>query len=177
MRVISGNLGGRVFDSPRGHRTHPMSDKARGGLFSVLGDIEGLSILDAYSGSGALAIEAISRGAASAVAIDSDKPAHDAITANIKVLGIDDKVKATKAFIRSWSSRNEDKVFDIVTADPPYDDLDMKDIARLFKHVATGGILVLSCPASMKLPAFEDSELLKAKNYGDAQLAFYRKLR
>jgi 16S rRNA (guanine966-N2)-methyltransferase len=76
MRVIAGFLGGRNFDSPGGHRTHPMSDKVRGAVFGVLGDIKGLSVLDAFAGSGALSIEAVSRGAKYAVAIDVDKRAH-----------------------------------------------------------------------------------------------------
>src|SRR5579884_2312037 len=116
MRVIAGYLGGRIFSSPKGHRTHPMSNKVRGGLFSVLGDLDGLSVLDAYSGSGALAIEAISRGAEAATAIESDKTAHTAIIENIHSLGIHSRIKATKAFLRAWSSRNEGKTFDIVIA-------------------------------------------------------------
>ena len=60
MRVISGKFGGQLFDAPKGHRTHPMSEKVRGALFSVLGDISGLTVLDAFAGSGALSIEAIS---------------------------------------------------------------------------------------------------------------------
>ncbi len=70
MRVIAGWLGGQNFDSPKSNRVHPMSDKMRGAIFGVLGDIKGLTVLDAFSGSGALAIESISRGAKSAIAID-----------------------------------------------------------------------------------------------------------
>src|ERR1039458_7477259 len=98
MRVIAGFLGGRNFDSPGGHRTHPMSDKVRGAIFGVLGDIKGLTVLDAFAGSGALAIEAISRGAKRAVAIEVDKGAHTVITENIKALGIEDRIKAVRAF-------------------------------------------------------------------------------
>ena len=71
MRVIAGRLGGRLFDSPHTRRTHPMSDKARGALFNMLGDIEGMHVLDPFAGTGALSFEAISRGAASALAIAS----------------------------------------------------------------------------------------------------------
>ena len=72
MRIIAGYLGGRQFNSPRSNRTHPMSDKARGGLFNALGDISGLTVLDAFAGSGALSFEAISRGAESVIAVDID---------------------------------------------------------------------------------------------------------
>ena len=68
MRIIAGTLKGQQFQTPHSHKTHPMGDKIRGALFNVLGDIEGLSFLDAFSGSGALAFEAASRGAASVLA-------------------------------------------------------------------------------------------------------------
>src|SRR5665213_172068 len=97
MRIIAGSLGGRSFTSPRSNRTHPMSDKARGGLFNALGDIDDLTILDAFAGSGALSFEAISRGAASAVAVDIDKNAYQSIQENIVSLNLKDKVKAIRA--------------------------------------------------------------------------------
>ena len=71
MRIIAGDLKGREFKSPRGRTTRPMSEKTRGALFNTLGDIEGLSVLDGFAGSGALVFEAISRGAVSALAIEA----------------------------------------------------------------------------------------------------------
>lgn len=127
MRVIAGRLGGRNFQSPHGHRTHPMSDKMRGAIFGVLGDISGLNALDAFSGSGALAIEAISRGADSAVAIEVDKGAHSVITENFKSLGIDHQVKAVRAFAGAWSTRHQAQLFDLIFADPPYDNVPYRD--------------------------------------------------
>src|SRR3954471_4420017 len=97
MRIIAGNLKGREFKSPHGHRTHPMSDKMRGALFNVLGDIEGLTFLDAYAGSGALAFEAISRGAKDVVAVDKESAAQKTMSANVKDLKLDKKVKLVKA--------------------------------------------------------------------------------
>lgn len=98
MRVVAGRLGGRIFDSPRTHRTHPMSEKARGAIFNVLGDIAGLSVLDAYSGSGALAIEAVSRGAKSVLAIEVDVEAVKTIARNIENLQLGDRIKCSKRF-------------------------------------------------------------------------------
>src|SRR3990167_8850630 len=121
MRVIAGFLGGRVFESPHGHRTHPMSEKMRGAIFGVLGDIKQLRVLDVFSGSGAVAIEAISRGAKYAVAIDVDKKAYDIIKKNIISLGLTDRVKAVRAYFNAWSTRHQAQKFDIIFADPPYD--------------------------------------------------------
>lgn len=174
MRIIAGTLGGRTFDSPRGHRTHPMSDKIRGALFNMLGDITGLHIADLYSGSGAISLEAISRGAASSVAIEADKVAYATITANIEALGLDEQIKSHKMFVHSWLNRTNSQ-FDIVIADPPYDDLVYKTLDKLHEVVIDNGILVYSLPPTARLILPKGLELLAEKSYGDAKLAFYRK--
>lgn len=176
MRVISGSLGGRSFESPHGHRTHPMSDKMRGALFGVLGDIHGLSVLDIFAGSGALAIESISRGAASAVAIDVDKGAHAIIVKNIEALGISDQIKTIKAYANAWSTRHQAQLFDIVFADPPYDHIPWRDMRVLQRHVKQGGLLVLSWPGKADWPAFDGLTMIENRLYGDSQLVFYRKI-
>lgn len=176
MRIISGYLGGRTFASPRGHRTHPMSDKVRGGLFGVLGDIKGLTVLDAFAGSGALAFEAISRGAKSAVAIEVDKIAHLTITESIASLGLEDKVKAIRAFANAWSTRHQAQFFDLILLDPPYDNIPYRDLKVLPRHLAPGGTLVLSWPGKAEPLSFEGLTSVTTKNYGDSQLVFYQKV-
>ena len=175
MRVIAGYLGGRNFASPNGHRTHPMSEKVRGGIFGVLGDISGLTVLDAFAGSGALAIEAISRGAKSAVAIEVDRAAHRIITENCKALGITDRVKAVRAFANAWSTRHQAQYFDLVFIDPPYDDIPYRDLKVLPRHLNDGGTLVLSWPGGEEPLKFPGLQAVQTKNYGDAQLVFYQK--
>jgi len=175
MRIIAGSLKGRIFHDPPGHHSHPMSDKARGALFNTLGDIECLSVLDAFAGSGALAFEAVSRGAKSAVAIEQKRPPFKAISDSIKDLGIAKQVKAVNADAGSWSSHNSDKKFDIVLLDPPYQHLQMNLLPKLTKHAKKGGIVVVSWPGHELPPAFDDCQLLTDKKYGDAQLVFYRK--
>jgi len=176
MRVIAGYLGGRNFSSPGGHRTHPMSDKVRGAIFGVLGDIKGLTVLDAFAGSGALAIEAVSRGAKSAVAIEVDKRAHVIITGNIKDLGIEDRIKAVRAFTGAWSTRHQAELFDLIFVDPPYDNIPYRDLKSLPRHLSDGGTLVLSWPGNMEPLKFEGLAAVQTKNYGDAQLVFYQKV-
>lgn len=175
MRVITGNLGGRIFEAPKGHRTHPMSDKMRGAIFGSLGDIKGLSVLDAFSGSGALAIEAISRGAYSAVAIEVDKKAHDCITRNLSELDIASKVKAVRAYLNAWSTRHQSQKFDIILADPPYDKLPFRDLNVLPRHLKDGGVLVLSWPGKADWYPLKGLEIVQTKHYGDSALYFYQK--
>ncbi len=175
MRIVAGKLGGRTFDAPRGHRTHPMSDKVRGAIFNTLGDIEGLTVADLYAGSGALAIEAISRGAASAVAIEADKVASAVITKNIQALGLDEVMKSHKMFVHSWLNRTNDQ-FDVVLADPPYDNLVYKTLDKLPELVKPGGILVYSLPPKARLVLPDSMEKIADKSYGDATLVIYRKL-
>jgi 16S rRNA (guanine966-N2)-methyltransferase len=177
MRIIAGTLKNREFKSPHGHKTHPMSDKVRGSLFNILGDIEGLTFLDAFTGSGALAFEASSRGAKTVVAVDSDTSAHKVLDQNVKELRLK-YVKAIKANTGGWSIHNMEKRFDILLLDPPYENLQLNLLQRLVKrHVKTNGLAVLSFPGKQEAPEFDKTKVVSTKNYGDAQLVFYRKIK
>lgn len=177
MRVISGSHGGRVFVSPGSFKTHPMSDKMRGALFAVLGDIKGLTVLDAFAGSGALSYEAVSRGARSAVAIDSDREAQDTIAKNVISLGLGERVELISANTSSWSKSNPDKMFDLILCDPPYkpyERLPFVLLERLPKHLSTGGTYVLSWPTSQPILELPGLTTVSNKTYGDGQLVFYK---
>jgi len=175
MRVISGFLGGRSIQSPKKNRTHPMSDKMRGGLFATLGDIEGLEVLDAYSGSGALAIEAISRGAKDVVAVDIDKNAVSSIKTNISELSIDNKIKPVQTNINSYLNRN-DTLYDLIFADPPYNDIKINHILNISRHLKNNATLVLSLPGHEGVLLIKGLKIVKNKTYGDSQLVFYKKI-
>lgn len=175
MRIIAGTLKGRIFESPHGHRTHPMSEKIRGALFNSLGDIDGLYVLDAYAGSGAVGFEAISRGASKVIAVEADKPAQTCIKINITSLQVEESYTLINSFIMSFVRRTHE-TFDIVVADPPYDGLVYKDLEALPKTVKVGGLLIYSLPPTARLVLPKEFELLQQKNYGDATLSFYRKI-
>jgi 16S rRNA (guanine966-N2)-methyltransferase len=177
MRIVAGNLKGRIINQPNGHHTHPMSEKVRGALFNALGDIEGLTILDAFAGSGALCFEAISRGAKSALAIERDPAVQKVVKKNIDELNIVDQMHVVRASAGGWSDNNPDKQFDIVILAPPYDDLQPNLLQKLNRHVETDGILVLDYPGKQEVPGFESLDQILKKEYGDAQLIFYRKLK
>lgn len=176
MRVISGRLGGRQFNAPKGHKTHPMADKIRNALFSVLGDIEGLTFLDVYAGSGAVGFEALSRGAVSVLAIENDVNAARIIGENATSLGVTRNHKITRAGFVSWSEHNPELTFDIVSADPPYDNVQEQNLNLLARHVKQGGIFVLSWPGHLSAPPIPNCNQVQNKTYGDAQLVFYRKV-
>ena len=175
MRIITGRLGGRQFDSPKSDKTHPMSDKARGALFNMLGDIEGLTVLDPFAGSGALSFEAVSRGAMSAVAIDNERAAQDVIEASMKTLGLEGDVKLIRATATTWIQTNSDQTFDLVLCDPPYDDLQEALLQRLALCVNEGGLMVLSWPDGTEPPAFDGLKQIERRSYAGAQIIFYRK--
>ena len=175
LRIIAGQYAKRKINAPRGHRTHPMSEKIRGALFNILGDIEGLTLLDAYAGSGAIAIEAISRGAKFAYAIDNDVTAYTTLGENKDFLEIGDELKITKANTISWSKNNPNLHFDIVVCDPPYDRVNTSHISQLATHVTSKGIFVLSLPPDIKPKHNKDFKFIAQKQYGDATLVFYRK--
>jgi 16S rRNA (guanine(966)-N(2))-methyltransferase RsmD len=119
--VIAGRFGGRRLVAPPGVATRPTSDRVREALFSVLGaSVEGARVLDLYAGSGALGIEALSRGAAAAVFVDRSPAAIMAIRANLDALGIEADVRRRRAreAVRAAAARQE--AYDLVFLDPPY---------------------------------------------------------
>ncbi len=175
VKVIAGYLKGREIDALIGKRTHPMSEKARGGLFNVLGDLSGLEVLDAFAGTGALSIEAISRGAKKIISIDIDKKANNVLKQNIKSLQIEDKIKAINANVSGWSDNNVGAQFDIVISAPPYDGIKLPILKKLVSHVKSNGLYILDWPGKMEIPQFDSLSIVTNKNYGDAQLVFYKK--
>ena len=173
MRIISGSLKGKNFTNSS-NLTHPMSEKIRGGLFNVLGDIEGLTLLDCYAGTGAIAFEAISRGAESAILVESDNKAQQSILSNAKSLEIDSKIKLYKTSVKIFLSSYLGE-FDIVVCDPPFDwPIDVDTINKLEKFVNKGGLVILSLPVDSPDVHFEKLSVIKEKTYTDARLVFFR---
>jgi 16S rRNA (guanine966-N2)-methyltransferase len=178
MRIIAGTLKGRELKNPHNHKTHPMSEKMRAALFNILGDIEGLTFLDAFAGTGALAFEAASRGAGYVVAVEKDRAVFEAAEQSTKMLRLNKKVHVTRAHAAGWSSRNIEKdKYDVLLLDPPYDDLQPLLLQKLIKrHIKPDGLAVLSYPGKEEAPEFFSVKIVENKNYGDSQLIFYRKM-
>ena len=176
MRIIAGRLGGRQFMSPKGNRTHPMSDKARGALFNALGDITGLTLLDAFAGSGAIAFEAISRGAKRVTAVDIETNAFKAMTESAESLGVVDQIEIIRANVGGWfKSSRQDNRYDVIVCDPPYDALQLPIIERLSSKITVGGVIVVSLPPKARLIMPERCEPILTKDYGDITIQFFRR--
>lgn len=123
MRVVAGEYGGRRLLAPRGAATRPTADRVREALFSILGDVGGLTVLDLFAGSGALGIEALSRGAARAVFVERAPAAIASLRTNLDALGVgrdrrELRALDVRAALRAADSRAEK--YDLVFVDPPY---------------------------------------------------------
>ena len=119
VRVVAGEFKGRRLHAPRGPRTRPTADRVREALFSMLGDVSGARVLDLYAGSGALGIEALSRGAGSALFVERDRQALTALRRNLEAVGADADVRSQD--VQGFLARPEG-TFDLVFCDPPYDE-------------------------------------------------------
>jgi len=173
MRIIAGKFKSRIIKNPRGHRTHPMSERIRGALFNVIGDIEGQTFLDAFAGSGAVAIEALSRGAVGVHAVEINADSYEVLQINRDLVTDSESMQVYRANIKTWL-KNQDRLFDIVVADPPYDNVSMNALDVVAKYVEIGGLLVVSLPPA-EHAKFKGFDLLDEKRYGNAKLVFHRR--
>lgn len=151
-----------------------MSERIRGALFNMLGDIEGLHVLDAFAGTGAIGLEALSRGASTAVFIERDRIAQKVLTNNIQILGVGDRASLIKAPVASWSETASEDKFDLIFVDPPYYDIQLSTVSRLSKYLKPKGLMILSHPGRESAPTVNGVVVVDNRSYGDAALAFYR---
>jgi aspartate aminotransferase len=184
VRIVAGKFRGRRLVAPRGEKTRPTADRVREALFSILFDVADLSVLDLYAGTGAVGIEAISRGARSAVLVEHAKPALAAIERNLAALGLEDgeaellPIRVERALDKLIK---EGRRFDLIFADPPYADADAALPLLLRKAdalLSDQGIVVLEHASnSPSPPAPNRLNLDRTKRYGETALAFYARAR
>jgi 16S rRNA (guanine(966)-N(2))-methyltransferase RsmD len=175
MRVVAGIYGGRRLGAPPGSVTRPTSDRVREALFSVLGpSVREARVLDLYAGSGALGIEALSRGAASAVFVDRSRQAIQAVRANLEALSIEADVRPieARAALRAASARRE--AYDLVFLDPPY-----RHTAGLGRELSEALVAVLAPGARVvtesdrRAPLQLDLPLADERRYGDTVIRIH----
>ena len=174
MRVIAGTLGGRTLRAPRGRETRPTSDRVREALFSILGDVADCDVLDLYAGSGALAIEALSRGARSATLVDSGRAAVDAIADNLNRLGIDAEVVAADALRFCERASRAARHYDLVFLDPPYRHAGFlgRDLTTALPPLLSGRARVVA-ESDRRSPLSLDLPLLDERRYGDTLISIH----
>jgi 16S rRNA (guanine966-N2)-methyltransferase len=177
VRVIAGELGGQRLVAPRGWKVRPTSDRVREAIFSALGaKVAAASVLDLYCGTGALAIEALSRGAAQAILVDRDTRAA---LGNVEHLGLGERVELVRTDVSRWlAGRSESAdapAFDLVFIDAPYrlaDRVGQELDTHLPRLLSDGGRAIVESGARRPL-RIESLPRLRQRRYGAADVAFY----
>ena len=191
LRILAGAYKGRAFASPARATTHPMGAREKLALFNMLQPyLTGATVLDAYAGSGALGLEALSRGAARVTFVEQSAPVVRTLRQNLRAVLpaarladaeiIQSSVAAFTASatntptINTPTTNPATPTFDLILADPPYDHFDPTEIAALVPLLRSTGLLALSFPAQLAPPALPHLTCLKSHRYAAAGLALYQ---
>lgn len=189
LRVLAGKFKGQRLKSPQNRLTHPMGSREKLALFNMLQPyLAGAKVLDAYAGSGALGIEALSRGADEVTLIESDRRAYETIQQNIgavmqhyaeKFATGDETFQIglhPEKIAETVRRRGFEGHFSLILADPPYDGFDAVEVAKIAKLLQIGGILALSFPFKIGAPEIPGLTLLTVRKYAAAGIAIYQKI-
>ena len=178
LRIIAGTYRGRRIEAPEGKDTRPTLDRVRENLFNMLqGLCFGARVLDLFAGSGALSLEALSRGAEEAVLCDHDRQAVRVIGKNIRALRAEEK---TRVLACDWKKavsllRNEGARFDLIFLDPPYAMTDLREMTEALMPLMTGeGMIVLEHQADAEILVTEKLETVRTRAWGFCGVSFFR---
>lgn len=180
MRIIAGRFRGRALAAPSGRETRPTSGLARGALFEILrGELEDARVADLFAGTGALGLEALSRGASWIDFYEYDRRALVALRKNIESLGVAERTRVIAG--RLPEVLGEGEPYDVVLMDPPWRrGFESRVAARLVerRRLSPNGVLVIEIPRGQSLPEIDDGSLGLAptdqRRYGDTELRFAR---
>jgi 16S rRNA (guanine966-N2)-methyltransferase len=171
VRIVAGeHRGARIF-APKGTDTRPTSDRVREAAFNLIGSVDDASVLDLFAGSGAMGLEALSRGAASGVFVESDREACRAIERNLEKLRITSARIVQRDVLRALAT--ERRTYDLVLCDPPYGYADRDRLGRyLARALAPDGLLVYETGARDE-PTVEGLGTRTSRTYGSARLTLF----
>ena len=176
--MIAGRFGGRRLQAPKGRSTtRPTADRVREALFSILGGLDGSVVLDLFAGTGALGIEALSRGAERVVFVERERPAIQALRANLTTLGLlgnEAEVRVGDALVALRTARKAGETYDLVFVDPPYrqaPELGAELSALLPALLSPGARVVVE--SDRRAPAELPLEVVQARRYGDTTITIY----
>ena len=179
MRVVAGTARGTVLKTPDGLLTRPTADRVKEAVFSILHfDVQDAVVLDLFGGTGQLGIEALSRGAKSAVFVDAGEPACKLIRENLRRTKLEVEGKVVRADYMDYLKRCRE-TFDIILLDPPYAEVFLENALKCIAEIdilQSGGIIVTERPVGKELPwEFEGFARSKDYKYGNTVLSIYRK--
>ena len=167
MRIVAGEFGGRRLAVPKDARVRPTADRVREAWMSILGAaLPGARVLDLYAGSGALGLEALSRGAVSADFVELSAASLRALEANIRALGVDGRATVHRGDALRYAERLPPAAFDVALADPPYTRDDAAGLVALFRRTPFARILSVEHRSDQPLDGDE------TRRYGDTALTF-----
>ncbi len=179
LRIIAGTYRGRRIEAPEGKDTRPTLDRVRENLFNMLqGQCPGARVLDLFAGSGALSLEALSRGAEAAVLCDHDRQAVRVIGQNIRTLRAEEK---TRVLACDWQKavsllKTEGARFDLIFLDPPYVLTDLREMTEALLPLLDGeGMIVLEHRADAEISVSEALETVRARAWGYCGVSFFRR--
>jgi 16S rRNA (guanine(966)-N(2))-methyltransferase RsmD len=177
VRIVAGTAKGRRLVAPAGGATRPTSDKVRAAVFNVLGQFfDGGRVLDVYAGTGAMALEALSRGCARATCVEADPRAAEAIGRNAEACGLADRVEVLREPAERALGRLPSGTFDVVFVDPPYAVGPVAALAGLDRLVRPGGVVVAEHDRRLA-PDHRHGALvlLERRAYGGTGISIYRR--
>lgn len=176
MRIIAGAQGGRRIRAPRGRGTRPTPERVREAVFSALGPVDGLTVLDLFAGSGAMGLEALSRGAAEATLVDRDRSAHATIMRNVEQLELGERCRVLRADWRRVieSASGAEIRYDMVFLDPPYEEWEALQAGlgpALVPVLGPAARLIAEHPAT-EAPRLQYMQTERCRTYGDTAVSF-----
>lgn len=176
MRIIAGEARSRTIEAPAGRDTRPTLDRVRENLFNILQQqVRGARVLDLFSGSGALALEALSRGAKSAVMVDVDPAAIRCIRANTEKLRYTDRAQILHCDWRQALSRLTGQQFDLVLLDPPYAMHDLSEVTLALRPLlAPSALITVEHEAKTMVQVADGFDMTDDRRWGIAGVSFFR---
>jgi len=171
VRIIAGaNRGARIF-APRGEETRPTSDRVREAAFNLIGPVKAATVLDLFAGSGAMGLEALSRGAAAATFVENDRDACRTIDRNLEKLGLTGAAVLERDVFQALAA--DRRTYDLILCDPPYGfDQDARMAPYLARALAPDGLVVYET-TSRREPALDGLRVRTSRTYGSARLTLF----
>lgn len=178
MRIISGFAGGRRLATPTNNQIRPTIDRVKESLFSILGDLDGVHVVDGFAGTGSLGCEALSRGAASCAFFDSSREAIELVKENVAIVGAEDRALIKKCPFKRGLTLLQNEP-DLILLDPPYGDALL--VERSFEamlsceKITAGALVVLEQEIDDDLPEAPGFEKEDTREYARTRITFWRR--